>query len=108
MRILQDRETRKKKRCDRNQRYRNKKEAIRVERHKDQPIRGEWRGKYTGTLTWHNRLSGEILSFDFRLSQKRVNSFAVAINGQPWKKQIGYSRVFAALRKKLPRFSLHA
>jgi hypothetical protein len=108
MRTLQGLEARKEKRRLRNQRGRARKEVVRVERTKDEPIRGEWRGKFIGTLTWQDRLSGKILSFDFRLSQKRVNSFAVAINGQPWKKQIGWSRTLAALRKKLPRFSLHA
>lgn len=87
-------------------RWRSRKARLRVERTENEPIRGEWRGRFVFTLTLHNRLDGSIHSLDFYLSQKRVNSYRVDVDGRPWKKQIGATRVLSLLRKKLPQFRL--
>ena len=88
-------------------RWRTRKEAIRIDRHKDEPIRGEWRGRFVFTITMHDRITGEFHSLDFYLSNKRVNSYRVHVDGKLWKRQISATRALASLRKKLPRFSLH-
>ncbi len=107
MRTLQSLVTRRKKARERQARKRKRKEAIHVERTKDEPIRGEWRGKFVFTVTYQNRLTGIFHALDFYLSEKRVNSFRVTIDGKPWRKQISATNALAWLRQKLPKFALH-
>lgn len=35
----------------------------------------------------------------------RIDCFAVRVDGKPWKKRIGMSRILAGLRKSMPRVS---
>lgn len=107
MRSLQSLVTRRQKNRERKARWRLRKEQLRIERHGDEPIRGEWRGRFVFTITYQNRLTGEFHTLDFYLSQKRVNSFRVHRDGQLWKKRISATRALTGLRKALPKFSLY-
>jgi len=107
MRTLQSFVHRREKERDKKARWRAQKEAIRVDRHKDEPVRGEWRGRFALTITLHDRITGQFHSLDFYLSDKRVNSYRVHVDGKLWKRHISATRALTSLRKKLPRFSLH-
>lgn len=85
-------------------RWRARKEAIRLG--SDEPIRGEWRGKFAFTITYQNRMIGVFHSLDFYLSQKRINSFMVTLDGKPWREQVSATEALMWLRKKLPKFSI--
>lgn len=106
MRTVQSFETRRRKNRERLARWRDKKEAKRIDRHREEPIRGEWRGRFAFTITFRDRISDEFHALDFYLSQKRVNSFRVHRDGQLWRKQISLTDALAGLRKALPKFSL--
>ncbi len=98
MRTLQSFVHRREKERAKKARWRARKQQLHFERTKGEPIRGEWRGKFIGTLTWHDRLTGKLQSLDFRLSDKRINSFRVDVNGKPWRKQIS-CRILVRLSK---------
>lgn len=104
MRRLQSLVTRREKNRERKSRWRSSKRSLCVERLKDEGIRGEWHGRFVFTITYQNLVTKEFHALDFYLSDKRVNSYRVCVDGKPWKKQISASRALAALRKKLPRF----
>jgi len=53
-------------------------------------------------------MTGMFHSLDFYSSQKRVNSFRVALDGKPWRVQISATNAFAWLRRHLPQFALHS
>jgi hypothetical protein len=107
MRTVQSLVTRREKDRERKARWRMRKEAVRVLRNKDEPIRGEWRGKFAFTITYQNRMDGTFHALDFYLPKKRVNSFRVTLDGQPWREQISATDAMAWLRAKLPKFRLH-
>ena len=88
-------------------RWRASKARLHVERSKDEPIRGEWRGRFAFTISYQSRLDGTFHSLDFYLSDKRVNSFRVTLDGKPWRKQISATDALVWLRGKLPKFRLH-
>lgn len=69
--------------------------------------RGEWRGKFAFTITYQNRMTGIFHALDFYLSQKRVNSYRIMVDGKLWRKQISATEALAWLRGKLPRFAHH-
>lgn len=108
MRSVQSLVTRQKKDKDRKARWRAGKEARRRDRVKDEPIRGEWRGRFAFTITYQNRITGTLHAMDFYLSNKRINSFRVMLDGNPWREQISATEALTWLRKKLPTFSLHS
>lgn len=56
-------------------------------------------------LTIANLLTGESHTFTLFISPNRIDQFRVEIDGKPWKQQIGWSRIVAAIRKSQPRFS---
>jgi hypothetical protein len=101
MRTAQSFETRRDKRRERNARWRARKQRLRSVA---EPIRAEWRGKHVFTLTLHDELTDETYVQKFFLSQKRINSYRVTTNNEPWREQISATRALADLRKRLPRF----
>jgi hypothetical protein len=104
MRTAQSLVHRREKENAKKARWRARKEAIRLA--SDEPIRGEWRGRFAFTITYQSRITGVFHSLDFYLSQKRVNSFRVKLDGKPWREQVSATDAMAWLRRKLPKFSL--
>lgn len=98
---------RREQKAARMRRWRARKAQLRIERNKDEPIRGEWRGRFAFTLTYLNRFTGTFHALDFYISDKRVNSYRVEIDGKAWRQQISASEALVWLRTKLPRFALH-
>jgi hypothetical protein len=88
-------------RCEMFRRMRNAKERKRLERVKDLPVRTTPHGRLIWTITLHNRETGKLCVLDLRISQKRVNSFDVTVDGKPWKNCMNASRIGAAIRKKI-------
>src|SRR5581483_8971474 len=101
MRTAQSLVTRRRKERERKARWRMRKAELRVARSKDEPIRGEWRGKFVFTISYQNRITGIFHSFDFYLSRKRVNSFRVDLDGKPWREQMSTTEAMAWLRRRL-------
>jgi hypothetical protein len=97
---------RRQKECDKKARLRAKRKAIRE--NSDEPIRQEWRGIHAFTISVHDRLTGKLNCLDFYISQKRINSYRVTVNGEPWKEQVSMSKALAGLRKGMPKFAIHA
>ncbi len=108
MRTLQSCVHRQDKEREKKARWRARKEAIRIDRHKDEPIRGEWRGKFAFTIIYQNRITDVSHTLDFFISEKRINAFRVNMDGSPWRKQISATETLVWLRKQLPRFSIPA
>src|ERR1051326_1020562 len=104
MRSLKSLETRRAKRRERNQRWRSRREARRL--NSDEPVRGEWRGKFAFTITYQNRMTGVFHALDFYLSRNQVNSFRVTIDGKRWLERISATDAMAWLRRQLPKFSI--
>jgi hypothetical protein len=90
--------------ADRKRRWRAAKKLKHIERTQDEPVRQEWRGKHAWTITVHNRMSGVMHSLDLYLSQSRINSYRVLVNGKPWKERISRSAVMVGIRKAMGRF----
>lgn len=105
MRSVQSLVHRREKENAKKARWRARKKAIRLS--SDEPIRGEWRGKFAFTITYQNRMTGIFHALDFYLSQKRVNSYRIMVDGKLWRKQISATEALAWLRGKLPRFAHH-
>ncbi len=70
-----------------------------IERTKDLPVRVDPHGKLLWTITIHDRLTGKMRTLDLRVSQRRLNSYDVFLDGQPWKPKMSASRVSASIRK---------
>lgn len=104
---MQSCETRRRKNRERLARWRARKQELRLGRDPDEPIRGEWRGRFAFTITYQNRITNEFHALDFYISDKRVNSFRVHRDGVLWKKQISLTRAIRGLRKSIPKFRLH-
>jgi hypothetical protein len=104
MRTLQDCDARRKAHADKMRRWRAAKAQKHVECTQDEPVRQEWRGKHAWTITLHNRMAGAMHSLDLYLSERRINSYRVTVDGKPWRDQISRSAVMAGVRKAMGRF----
>lgn len=104
MRTLQVCDARRQAHADKMRRWRASKARKHVERTQDNPVRQEWRGKHAWTITTHNRMTGAMHSLDLYLSERRINSYRVTVNGLPWRDRISRSTVLAGLRKAMGRF----
>ena len=52
----------------------------------------------------HNRMTGQMHSLDLYLSERRINSYRVEVDGKLWKERISRSAVLIGLRKAMGRF----
>ena len=59
-------------------------EKLRMERAASEPIRVEWRGRLEHTITFHDRLTGEMHTLDLRRGKRR-DQFAAEVDGKPWR-----------------------
>src|ERR1039458_5833386 len=89
---------------DKMRRWRAAKARKHTERTQDEPVRQEWRGKHAWTITMHNRMTGQMHSLDLYLSERRINSYRVEVDGKLWKERISRSAVLIGLRKAIGRF----
>lgn len=64
--------------------WRAAKERKRIERAKDEPPRVEWRGRHEHTITFCNRLTGEMHSVDLFRGRRR-DQFRAEVDGKPWR-----------------------
>ena len=90
--------------ADKMRRWRAAKARKHIERTQDDPVRQEWRGRHAWTITMHNRMTGVMHSLDLYLSEHRINSYRVTVDGQPWRVRISRSAVLVGLRKAMGRF----
>jgi hypothetical protein len=70
------------KTCAKMQRWRDAKERKRLA--SDEPVRVEWRGRLEHSITFHNRLTGEMHTLDLRRGKRR-DQFAAEVDGKPWR-----------------------
>jgi hypothetical protein len=59
-------------------------ERNRIAAHAGEPPREEWRGRLEHSITFHNRLTGEIHTMDLRRGKRR-DQFAAEVDGKPWR-----------------------
>jgi len=59
-------------------------EKLRMERAASEPIRVEWRGRLEHTITFHDRLTGEMHMLDLRRSKRR-DQFSAEVDSKPWR-----------------------
>lgn len=59
-------------------------ERNRIARNADNPPRVEWRGRLEHTITFHNRLTGELHSVDLFRGTRR-DQFRAEVDGKPWR-----------------------
>lgn len=59
-------------------------EKLRMERAANEPPRVEWRGRLEHTITFHDRLTGEMHTLDLRRGKRR-DQFAAEVDGKPWR-----------------------
>jgi hypothetical protein len=104
MPTLQACDARRQAHADKMRRWRAAKSRKHIERMQADPMRHEWRGKHAWTITLQNRITGAMHSLDLYLSERRINSYRVTVDGKPWKDSISRSAVFAGLRKAMGRF----
>lgn len=77
-------------------------ERRRFERVGGEPIRKEVRGTHCYTFTVHDHHRGVVRSIELFVSERRINSYRVTIDGVLWRDAISMSRLLSALRKKMP------
>lgn len=104
MLTLQTCDARRQAHADKMRRWRAAKARLHVERTQDDPVRQEWRGKHAWTITLQNRMTGQLHSLDLYLSQIRINSYRVEVDGKPWRDRISRSAILAGIRKAMGRF----
>jgi hypothetical protein len=59
-------------------------ERNRIARAAGAPPRVEWRGRHEHTITFHDRLTGEMRSLDL-FRGKRRDQFRAEVDGKPWR-----------------------
>jgi len=64
--------------------YRNAKERLRIERNAGEPERVEWRGRLEHSITFCNRMTGEMHTLDLFRGRRR-DQFAAFVDGKPWR-----------------------
>ena len=70
-----------------------------MERAAGNPPRVEWRGRWEHTVTFHNRLTGEVHSLDLFRGRRR-DQFDAHVDGKPWRSGISATELSRLLRKK--------
>jgi len=50
----------------------------------DESPREEWRGRLEHTITFHDRLTGEMHTLDLRRGKRR-DQFSAEVDGKPWR-----------------------
>jgi len=81
-------------------RYRAAKEAKRLARIADEPPRVEWRGRLEQSITFHNRLTGELHTLDLYRGRRR-DQFDASVDGKQWKRGLSATVISAYVRRKL-------
>ena len=59
-------------------------ERIRMASAAGEPIRVEWRGRHEHTVTFHDRMTGEIHALDLYRGKRR-DQFTATVDGKPWR-----------------------
>jgi hypothetical protein len=88
------------------QKKRDAKERKRWERVKDEPLREDVRGKHVWTLTFHNRLTGQMHTLDAYICRTRANSLRVTVDGKPWREKTSKTAAVRNLSKAMPSFGV--
>ena len=64
--------------------FRKRKEELRIERNSCEPVRAEWRGVHEHTITFCNRITGEMHSVDLFRGRRR-DQYRAEVDGVPWR-----------------------
>ena len=75
-------------------------ERNRMDRAADEPPRVEWRGRLEMTVTFHNRLTGELHSLDLARGKRR-DQYDASVDGVPWQRGISATELARLFRLKL-------
>ena len=84
--------------CEKLARWREAKAAKRMS--STEPVREEWRGRLEMTVTFHDRLTGEIHSLDLARGQRR-DQYDASVDGKLWKLGISATELSRFFRMKL-------
>lgn len=76
------------------------KERLRMERHANEPIRVEWRGRLEQTWTWYNHTTKEVHVLDLYRGRRR-DQFDATVDGKPWRKGLSATAISGYIRRKL-------